>query len=67
MQKLPYRNHSRRHFIKQAGLAAAAISVPNCLMRAGTNGSIEEEKLRLIVDADTANEVDDLFAIARAF
>lgn len=66
MQKPPPWNQSRRHFIKQASLATAAVSVPNFLVQASTHDQVEGEKLRLIVDADTANEVDDLFAIARA-
>ena len=31
-----------------------------------TSAQKQEEKLHIIIDADTANEIDDLFAITRA-
>lgn len=66
MQKPQPWNQNRRQFLKQTGLAAAAVTVPGFLLQAKPEPFSREEKLRLIVDADTANEVDDLFAIARA-
>lgn len=64
--KRPPSNKSRRQFLQQASLAAAAMSLPGTLLQGASRASSRKEKLRLIVDADTANEVDDLFAIARA-
>ncbi len=43
----------------QIGLLLLAIALPNCHTQA-------EEPRRVIVDADTANEIDDLYAIVRA-
>lgn len=47
-------------------MAAAAIALPGTLLTGASRPGQTVDKLRLIVDADTANEVDDLFAIARA-
>lgn len=65
MQKPSSRNNNRRHFLQQAALATGTLVLPNALLRANTPVT-QNKGLRLIVDADTANEVDDLFAIARA-
>lgn len=56
---------NRRSFIKNMGLGAAAVLSPATLFPQLTRPKAEQP-LRLIVDADTANEVDDLYAIARA-
>lgn len=55
----------RRSFVKNMGLAAAAALSPATLFSQITRPK-EDKLIRLIVDADTANEVDDLYAIARA-
>jgi len=47
-------------------MAAAAVALPGTLLQGAPRPTQIADKLRLIVDADTANEVDDLFAIARA-
>jgi inosine-uridine nucleoside N-ribohydrolase len=52
---------SRRKFIKGLGMSSMAYVIPVSVWHLKSPSPI-----RLIVDADTANEVDDLFAIARA-
>lgn len=65
-RKLLQSNKSRRHFLQQTAMAAAAVALPGTLLEGAPKPMQTADKLRLIVDADTANEVDDLFAIARA-
>lgn len=54
---------NRRQFIRGLGLLSGAslLSLPIFSFN-----NIYEKSMRIIVDADTANEVDDLFAIVRA-
>ncbi len=52
----------RRRFIKNTAWAGIGVNVHPMLSR----HTQEEQSLRLIIDADTANEVDDLFAIVAA-
>ena len=56
----------RRHFLKSAGAAllspvAAAHAHPERMSRGQP-----ADRLRVLIDADTANEIDDLYAIVRA-
>ncbi|MDH3246491.1 MAG: nucleoside hydrolase [Saprospiraceae bacterium] len=52
----------RRRFLKNTACAGIGVHVYPMLSR----HTQEEQSLRLIIDADTANEVDDLFAIVAA-
>lgn len=57
----------RRGFLRQLGwLAAAGMSHPDSIGLRGAQAAAPARPLRIIVDADTANEIDDVFALARA-
>ncbi len=66
-QYLPARIH-RRNCLKR--LASLAVASPVVFLTACSPSTNEEKKpakpRRIIVDADTANEIDDAFALARA-
>lgn len=56
---------SRRKFLHTLSLASGAILWPFPASKISFT-KVDDKPIRLIVDADTANEVDDLYAIARA-
>lgn len=57
----------RRGFLKSlAGLTAGGLIPRHTGRLYGAQGEAPSKPLRLIVDADTANEIDDAFALARA-
>ena len=58
-------DQSRRNFLAKVSIASGCLLTAYPLF-AYSNESEESKLLRLIIDADTANEVDDAFAIARA-
>lgn len=57
-------NKGRRDFITKTAIAAGLVSSSLPLFSFLPN--IQDNPIRLIIDADTANEVDDAFAIVRA-
>lgn len=59
---------SRRGWLKRiaAGLPALGLLNPNIAFSLEPRAGAARKPLRIVVDADTANEFDDLFAIARA-
>ncbi len=57
----------RRGFLRQLSLLAAASAIYRSAMDLlAAQADAPAKPLRLIVDADTANEIDDVYAIARA-
>ena len=66
-RQLPRTTLRRRGFLKNlAGLAAASLVPSFTGGWSGATAKAAAKPLRLIVDADTANEIDDVFALARA-
>lgn len=57
---------ARRKFLKSVPSIFAAFSFSSLSGISRINGDQKSWPIQLIIDADTANEVDDLFAIARA-
>jgi len=56
----------RRGFLRQLSLlAAAGVIHGNAIDLQGAQADAPAKPIRLIVDADTANEIDDVFALAR--
>ena len=56
----------RRRFLRPLSLlAAAGVAHRNAIALRGAQADAPAKSLRLIVDADTANEIDDVFALAR--
>ncbi len=64
---VPATARGRRRFLKQlAGLAATGLAVRGTGTLWGAPAQASPKPRRIIVDADTANEIDDAFALTRA-
>lgn len=56
----------RRSFLKHMALLASAAAPYSGLHLSAAQTDAQRKPIRIILDADTANEIDDLFALARA-